>query len=136
MPLNEQFDVIKDNYRRVTDLKVRYPKLKVLLSVGGNEDVSGEGAEKNLKYRQVVSGFVDYRSVCLVQVVEKIMTWPGGVQKMAKSRRKFWGKIALNSNLPLQITLPNTSTSSFLYFSQFYRRNNSKITQKPRKSAH
>ncbi|XP_050306762.1 chitinase-like protein Idgf4 [Anthonomus grandis grandis] len=54
VPLNEQFDVIKDNYRKVTDLKVKFPKLKVLLSVGGNEDVSGEGAEKNLKYRQVL----------------------------------------------------------------------------------
>lgn len=66
VPLNEQFDVIKDNYRHVTDLKVRYPKLKVLLSVGGNEDISGEGAEKNLKYRQVVSVFVDYKSVHFV----------------------------------------------------------------------
>ncbi|XP_066141897.1 chitinase-like protein Idgf4 [Euwallacea fornicatus] len=54
VPLNEQFDVLKDNYRHVTDLKIRYPKLKVLLSVGGNEDVSGEGSEKNLKYRQVL----------------------------------------------------------------------------------
>ncbi|CAG9771439.1 unnamed protein product [Ceutorhynchus assimilis] len=54
VPLNEQFDVIKDNYRHVTDLKIKYPKLKVLLSVGGNEDVSGEGSEKNLKYRQVL----------------------------------------------------------------------------------
>lgn len=54
VPLNEQFDVIKDNYRHVTDLKRRYPKLKVLLSVGGNEDISGEGSEKNLKYREIL----------------------------------------------------------------------------------
>ncbi|XP_018571343.1 chitinase-like protein Idgf4 [Anoplophora glabripennis] len=54
VPLNEQFDVIKDNYRHVTDLKRKYPRLKVLLSVGGNEDVSGEDSEKNLKYRQVL----------------------------------------------------------------------------------
>ncbi|CAH1982111.1 unnamed protein product [Acanthoscelides obtectus] len=53
-PLNEQFDVIKDNYRKVTDLKKKYPKLKVLLSVGGNDDVSGEGEEKNKKYREVL----------------------------------------------------------------------------------
>lgn len=39
----------------MTDLKNKHPKLKVLLSVGGNEDVSGEGSEKNLKYREVVS---------------------------------------------------------------------------------
>ncbi|KAJ8954362.1 hypothetical protein NQ318_011035 [Aromia moschata] len=57
VPLNEQFDVIKDNYRHVTDLKRRYPKLKVLLSVGGNEDISGEGDEKNTKYREIVSAF-------------------------------------------------------------------------------
>ncbi|KAJ8938388.1 hypothetical protein NQ314_011521 [Rhamnusium bicolor] len=55
VPLNEQFDVIKDNYRHVTDLKRKYPKLKVLLSVGGNEDISGEGTERNLKYREIVS---------------------------------------------------------------------------------
>ncbi|CAH1183293.1 unnamed protein product [Phaedon cochleariae] len=54
VPLNEQFDVIKDNYRHVTDLKRRFPKLKVLLSVGGNEDVVGEGDEKNEKYRKIV----------------------------------------------------------------------------------
>ncbi|XP_060536626.1 chitinase-like protein Idgf4 [Cylas formicarius] len=54
VPLNEQFDVIKDNYRHVTDLKIKYPNLKVLLSVGGNDDVSGEGNEKNLKYREVL----------------------------------------------------------------------------------
>lgn len=52
VPLNEQFDVIKDNYRHVTDLKRRFPKLKILLGVGGNEDIS---EENNLKYRQVVS---------------------------------------------------------------------------------
>ncbi|KAG5893215.1 hypothetical protein JTB14_025619 [Gonioctena quinquepunctata] len=54
VPMNEQFDVIKDNYRHVTDLKRRFPKLKVLLSVGGNEDVSGEAAEKNEKYRKIL----------------------------------------------------------------------------------
>ncbi|XP_030758347.1 chitinase-like protein Idgf4 isoform X2 [Sitophilus oryzae] len=54
VPLNEQFDVIKDNYRHVTSLKSRHPQLKVLLSVGGNDDISGEGQEKNLKYREVV----------------------------------------------------------------------------------
>nr|XP_023014136.1 chitinase-like protein Idgf4 [Leptinotarsa decemlineata] len=54
VPLNEQFDVIKDNYRHVTDLKRRFPRLKVLLSVGGNEDVSGEGDEKNEKYRKIL----------------------------------------------------------------------------------
>ncbi|EFA03805.1 imaginal disc growth factor 2 precursor [Tribolium castaneum] len=53
-PLNEQFDVIKDNYRKVTDLKKRFPKLKVLLSVGGNADVSGQDEEKNIKYRNLL----------------------------------------------------------------------------------
>lgn len=54
MPLNEQFDVIKDNYRQVTNLKIKYPRLKVLLSVGGNDDVTGAEEEKNLKYREIV----------------------------------------------------------------------------------
>lgn len=54
VPSNEQFDTIKDNYRKVTNLKRDHPKLKVLLSVGGNEDISGEGTERNIKYMEVV----------------------------------------------------------------------------------
>ncbi|CAH1114301.1 unnamed protein product [Psylliodes chrysocephalus] len=54
VPLNEQFDIMKDNYRLVTDLKRRYPKLKVLLSVGGNDDVTGSGDELNVKYRNIL----------------------------------------------------------------------------------
>lgn len=38
VPLNEQFDINKDNFRHVTDLKRRYPGLRVLLSIGGGED--------------------------------------------------------------------------------------------------
>lgn len=53
-PLNEDFDVQKKNYQTITDLKRRYPGLRVLLSVGGGEDVSGEGSEKNLKYRTLL----------------------------------------------------------------------------------
>ncbi|XP_072391421.1 chitinase-like protein Idgf4 [Diabrotica undecimpunctata] len=54
VPMNEQFDVIKENYRHITDLKKTHPKLKVLLSVGGNEDISGSGDEKNEKYRKIL----------------------------------------------------------------------------------
>lgn len=53
--LNEQFDVTRDNYRAITNLKRRYPGLRVLLSVGGNEDLQGDGDDKNLKYRTLVS---------------------------------------------------------------------------------
>ncbi|RZC35113.1 Glyco hydro 18 domain containing protein [Asbolus verrucosus] len=53
-PMNEQFDTIKDNYRKVTDLKKRFPRVKFLLSVGGNADVSGEDSEKNIKYRTLL----------------------------------------------------------------------------------
>ncbi|KAJ8954361.1 hypothetical protein NQ318_011034, partial [Aromia moschata] len=60
VPLNEVFDVTKENYRHITDLKRRYPGLRVLLSVGGNSDVSGEGSEKNLIYRTVLES-VDKR---------------------------------------------------------------------------
>lgn len=55
VPLNEQFDVIKNNYGHVTELKKKFPNLKVLLSVGGNEDVTGEDEEINKKYRELVS---------------------------------------------------------------------------------
>lgn len=54
VPLNEHFDVTKDNYRAVTNLKRRYPGLRVLLSVGGNEDLNGDDDDKNLKYRTLV----------------------------------------------------------------------------------
>lgn len=36
--LDESFDITKNNYRAVTDLKRRFPGLRVLLSVGGGED--------------------------------------------------------------------------------------------------
>lgn len=55
VPLNEHFDVTKDNYRAITNLKRRYPGLRVLLSVGGNEDLNGDDDDKNLKYRTLVS---------------------------------------------------------------------------------
>ncbi|GJQ87058.1 hypothetical protein Trydic_g6817 [Trypoxylus dichotomus] len=35
---NEKFDITQDNYRKVTDLKRRFPGLRVLLSVGNNDD--------------------------------------------------------------------------------------------------
>lgn len=37
-PLNEQFDVTKQNYQSVTELKRRFPGLRILLSVGGGAD--------------------------------------------------------------------------------------------------
>ncbi|CAG9858301.1 unnamed protein product [Phyllotreta striolata] len=58
VPLNENFDVLRDNYRLITDLKRRHPKLKVLLSVGGNDDVSGIDGELNEKYRTILESTV------------------------------------------------------------------------------
>nr|CAI5860194.1 unnamed protein product [Callosobruchus analis] len=60
VPLNEAFDVNKDNYRHITELKRRFPGLRVLLSVGGGNDISGEGQERNLVYRTVLES-VDHR---------------------------------------------------------------------------
>ncbi|KAJ8964208.1 hypothetical protein NQ317_007845, partial [Molorchus minor] len=57
VPLNEPFDVTRENYRHITDLKRRFPGLRVLLSVGGGSDVSGEGSEKNIVYRNLVKQF-------------------------------------------------------------------------------
>lgn len=54
IPLDETLDINKQNYKQITDLKRRFPGLRVLLSVGGNRDISGEGSEKNLKYRTLV----------------------------------------------------------------------------------
>ncbi|KAI7815495.1 chitinase-like protein [Rhyzopertha dominica] len=54
VPLNEHFDVTRDNYRTITNLKRRFPGLRVLLSVGGNEDLQGDGDDKNLKYRTLI----------------------------------------------------------------------------------
>ncbi|XP_019868029.1 chitinase-like protein Idgf4 isoform X2 [Aethina tumida] len=54
VPLNENFDITKANYLHITELKRRYPGLRVLLSVGGGQDVSGDGDEKNLKYRTIL----------------------------------------------------------------------------------
>ncbi|XP_076269527.1 chitinase-like protein Idgf4 isoform X2 [Rhynchophorus ferrugineus] len=53
-PLDEPLDINKQNYRHITDLKRKFPGLRVLLSVGGGNDVSGEGSEKNLKYRTLL----------------------------------------------------------------------------------
>lgn len=52
MPLNEQFDVTHDNYRQITNLKMRYPGLRVLLSVGGGRDT--EDKEKYLTLVSIV----------------------------------------------------------------------------------
>ncbi|XP_063914019.1 chitinase-like protein Idgf4 isoform X2 [Zophobas morio] len=57
VPLNEIFDVTRDNYRHITALKRRYPGLRVLLSVGGNED---KGDDDNIKYRTILES-VDHR---------------------------------------------------------------------------
>ncbi|KAL1490348.1 hypothetical protein ABEB36_013061 [Hypothenemus hampei] len=54
IPLDEALDIHRQNYKHVTDLKRRFPGLRVLLSVGGNRDVSGEGSDKNLKYRALL----------------------------------------------------------------------------------
>ncbi|ENN73067.1 hypothetical protein YQE_10311, partial [Dendroctonus ponderosae] len=53
-PLDESLDINKQNYKHIVELKRRFPGLRVLLSVGGNRDVSGEGSEKNLKYRTLL----------------------------------------------------------------------------------
>ncbi|KAG5893214.1 hypothetical protein JTB14_025618 [Gonioctena quinquepunctata] len=61
MPLNEKFDVNQDNYRHITELKRRFPGLRVLLSVGGGRDIIGDDKNtKNLVYRTVLES-VDSR---------------------------------------------------------------------------
>lgn len=54
IPLNEKFDVNSDNYRHVTEMKRRFPGLRVLLSVGG-EDLTGQDSDKIAAYSTMVS---------------------------------------------------------------------------------
>ncbi|XP_050510387.1 chitinase-like protein Idgf4 isoform X1 [Diabrotica virgifera virgifera] len=58
--MNEQLDLNQHNFRQVTDLKRKFPGLRVFLSVGGDRDVSGEDTEKNMVYRNVLEA-VDRR---------------------------------------------------------------------------
>lgn len=53
VPLNEHFDVTKDHYRHVSELKRRFPGLRVLLSVGGEAD-DYDDREKYLKLLESV----------------------------------------------------------------------------------
>lgn len=59
IPLNENFDVTQQNFKKVVDLKNRvnnkYQKPKFIFSVGGGADISGEDDEKNIQYRDLVS---------------------------------------------------------------------------------
>lgn len=54
-PLNEQFDVIKNNYVTITELKRRYPGLRILLSVGGGAD-----DQEDTKYMTLVCYFPSF----------------------------------------------------------------------------
>ncbi|XP_050306831.1 chitinase-like protein Idgf4 isoform X2 [Anthonomus grandis grandis] len=54
IPLDESLDINRQNYKHVTELKRRFPGLRILLSVGGGKDVSGEGSDKNMKYRTLL----------------------------------------------------------------------------------
>ncbi|KAL3282906.1 hypothetical protein HHI36_006064 [Cryptolaemus montrouzieri] len=58
IPLNENFDVNQQHYKKVVDLKNRLnnrlPKPKIILSVGGGADISGEDDEKNIQYRDLL----------------------------------------------------------------------------------
>ncbi|CAH1183292.1 unnamed protein product [Phaedon cochleariae] len=54
-PLDEKLDVNQNNYRQISDLKRRFPGLRVLLSVGGGRDTSGtEVKDRNMPYRTVI----------------------------------------------------------------------------------
>ncbi|XP_045472531.1 chitinase-like protein Idgf4 [Harmonia axyridis] len=58
MPLNENFDVTQQHYKKVIatkdHLNNKYAKPKFILSVGGGADLSGEGDEKNIQYRDLL----------------------------------------------------------------------------------
>ncbi|KAF5298476.1 hypothetical protein FQR65_LT01255 [Abscondita terminalis] len=61
IPLDEQYDVIQNRYKSVTNMKIRYPQLKVLLSFGGDRD-DPEHIEKYLKVLETVGNqrsFID-----------------------------------------------------------------------------
>lgn len=62
---DEKYDITQDNYRKITELKRRYPGLRVLLSVGNNDD----DPETKEKYLTLVSLFNDINEVlnCVYQ---------------------------------------------------------------------
>lgn len=61
--LNEQLDINRDNFRTVTNLKRRFPGLRVLLSVGGGADQQKE------KYLQLVN--IVYTNTCTIYTLLK-----------------------------------------------------------------
>ncbi|KAK4880772.1 hypothetical protein RN001_008918 [Aquatica leii] len=61
IPLSEQFDVTHNHYREITNLKRRFPGLRVLLSFGGDRD-DPEHTEKYMKLLESVDSrlaFID-----------------------------------------------------------------------------
>lgn len=54
VPLDRNLDVDNHNYKKVTDLKKRFPGLKVLLSVGGGKDGKYDDERKVEKYLKVI----------------------------------------------------------------------------------
>ena len=68
IPLSEQFDVIQNHFREVTNLKRRYPGLRVLLSIGGNRD----DPEHSQKYMELLEA-VD-RRLAFVESAETLVT--------------------------------------------------------------
>lgn len=91
IPLDESLDINKQNYKQVTDLKRRFPGLRVLLSVGGNRDISGEDSDKNLKYRTLVS----FLCVC-IWVMDWVHTLTVGVGGNSFGFRQFRSSFSEN----------------------------------------
>lgn len=56
-PLDEDLDVVQGYYNNITSLKYDLPSLKVLLSVGGNADVTDPD-----KYLKLVNLFISAKS--------------------------------------------------------------------------
>lgn len=54
-PLNEQLDVQQHTFQQITNLKRRFPGLRVLLSVGGDRDNAGPDSDKAATYKTIVS---------------------------------------------------------------------------------
>ncbi|KAK5646685.1 hypothetical protein RI129_005149 [Pyrocoelia pectoralis] len=100
IPLSEQFDVIQNHYRDITNLKRRYPGLKVLLSIGGQRD-DPEHSEKYLKLLEAVDtrlAFIDSAETLAASYgFDGIdLAWqfpPNKPKKIHSTLSGFWSKI-------------------------------------------
>lgn len=93
VPLNEHFDITKDNYRHITQLKTKFPGLRVLLGVGNGDD--DQNTEKYLTTLEGVENRIAF--VNSAHMIVKAYGFDGidlGWQFPTNKPKKIRGKIS------------------------------------------